>query len=122
MNSLFVIFIQYSIKILSRLPLSVLYILSDFLYFILFYVIKYRRSVTAGNLSKSFPDKSAVELLEIEKKYYHFMTDLIIESIKGFTISKKELQRRFKIKNPELLQQYFQPRTGSRRFNIHPRS
>ena len=76
----------------SRLPLSILYILSDIIYIVFYRLMKYRIKIVRENLLNSFPDKSELERALIEKKYYKYLCDLLVESIKGFTISEKELK------------------------------
>lgn len=73
---------------LSLLPLRLLYVFSDILYYPLYYCIRYRRKVVRQNLTGSFPDKDEKELIHIEKQYYHFFCDYMIETIKLFSISK----------------------------------
>ncbi|MHB8208634.1 lysophospholipid acyltransferase family protein [Mucilaginibacter sp.] len=95
------------LSFISRLPFWALYILSDILYVVLYYVIKYRRKVVQENLKNSFPEKSPEERSAIEKAYFKYLADLIMEIIKSITISEKELKRRVIVTNPELLQSYF---------------
>ncbi len=79
----------------SILPMKVLYFVSDYLIFPLLYkVIGYRKKVVAENLRNSFPEKSEAQRLKIEADFYHHLSDLFVEIIKGFTISKKELSKR----------------------------
>lgn len=92
---------------LSYLPLRVLYIFTDFLYFTLIYFIPYRRIVVRKNLTNSFPEKSLDEIKEIERKFYKHFTDLLAEGIKNLTISQKELSKRIKVENPELMDQLY---------------
>lgn len=51
------------------------------------------------NLYNAFPEKSVKERANIESRFYRFLADMIFESIKMFTISEKEMNRRFKYKN-----------------------
>src|SRR5436190_16385824 len=88
------------LKPLSFLPLKFLYVLSDFLYLVLYKTFSYRKEVVRTNLMNSFPEKSIIDIRNIEQKFYCHFCDLIIESIKLFTISEKELARRNKIVNP----------------------
>lgn len=92
--------------LLSLLPLSVLYVLSNGIYFFLFHVLKYRRKVVIQNLSNAFPNKTNIELLRIEKEFYRFLSALIIEIVKMNTISKKELLKRFRFKNADRIAYY----------------
>ncbi len=92
---------------LSYLPLSFLYLFSDFAYFILYRLLKYRKEVVRDNLSNSFPNKSIEELRRIEKAFYKHFCDTFIESLKSLTISNKEAKTRFNVINPELAQKYY---------------
>jgi len=70
--------------------------------------MKYRRKIVAQNLKNSFPEKSQEELNSIEKKFYTNLCDITVEGIKGFSMSKKQLVRRYKVLNPEVEQSYFE--------------
>ena len=98
MNAIFY-FIIYQI---SRLPLSVLYIFSDFLFFLLYTIIGYRRRVIRTNLEKSFPEKSAQEIKQIHKEFYQNFCDYLVETLKSFSISQEELDERFTYSNLEV--------------------
>ncbi|MBC7745469.1 MAG: lysophospholipid acyltransferase family protein [Flavobacterium sp.] len=94
------------LKLISRLPFFILYLLADLLFFILFYVVRYRRKVTQSNLTNAFPEKSIRERRLIEKKYYKFLADMIIESLKMNSVTSEEIMKRCKINNPELLRNH----------------
>ena len=96
------------LKPLSFLPLNILYILSDFLYVVLYKTFRYRKKVVRTNLLNSFPEKSIKEIENIERKFYSHFCDLVIESIRLFSISEKELARRNKIVNAEILDPFFE--------------
>ena len=87
---------------ISLLPYPILYFISDIIYLILYKFIGYRKNIVLTNLKNSFPNKEQEELLEIMSNFYRHLSDVIVESLKGFTISEKELRRRLVIKNPEL--------------------
>jgi len=89
--------------IITLLPLSVLYLFSDLLYYILYYVIKYRRVVVNTNLKNSFPEKKEEELRSIEKKFYRHLADLIIETLKLTHMSKNEQNKRFTYSNLDII-------------------
>jgi Kdo2-lipid IVA lauroyltransferase/acyltransferase len=87
----------------SFLPLSVIYKISNFLFFINYHFVKYRRNVVQQNLKNSFPEKSETELKAIEKNFFRILTDYMVESIKSFTISKKSiLSKGIIIENEEM--------------------
>ncbi len=91
-------FIYYGIYfvfyVISLLPFSILYRVSDFLYLMVYHVLKYRRSVVLQNLTNSFPDKSEEENHHICKEFYKYFCDLIIEIVKLLSLSKEEVVRR----------------------------
>ncbi len=92
---------------LSLLPLWCLYFISDFLYLVIYKLIGYRTRVVRDNLKNSFPKKSDIELISIEKKFYHHFFDLIIESIKSISISESQMRKRLVFKNVEMFNKYF---------------
>ena len=80
--------------LVSLLPFRALYFFVDIAYGFVFYIFKYRRDVVQHNLLIAFPEKTAAERKEIEKKFYHNLIDTLIESLKFITISKKQIQQR----------------------------
>ena len=84
---------------LSILPMSVLYIMSDFIFFITYSIIRYRRDVVYSNIRRSFQDKSDQEIKIIEKKFYKYFCDLMFETIKILTITPENVNKRFRVKN-----------------------
>ncbi|MFC3561572.1 lysophospholipid acyltransferase family protein [Pedobacter jamesrossensis] len=98
----------FFLSALSLLPLSILYVLADIFYIVIYHIFGYRRKVVRGNLMNAFPKKSMVEINSIEKKYYKFLSSLIFEVIKMKSISKTQLQKRVKFKNVDLVEAYLQ--------------
>lgn len=90
----------------ALLPMPALYVISDFLYLLVYRVVGYRKKVVRRNLVNSFPDKSEKEILEIETKFYHHFCDFMVESIKQAHISKEEILMRTELKNPEFLDKW----------------
>lgn len=84
-----------------------LYLLSDGLAFLLYYVIGYRRKVIRDNLKRAFPEKSGTEITRIEKKFCRSFVDSLIETIKLLSASKKFIKEHFAIDNPELLDKFY---------------
>lgn len=97
----------FFLYLLSLLPFWFLYMLSDAVFIVLFYVLHYRRNVIEKNLKNAFPEKTLSERKSIERKFYHYLSDLLVESIKITTISEKQLRKHFPVQNPELLEEYF---------------
>lgn len=102
---LYIIFL-ISIYFIAIIPFWILYPFSNFLSFLFHRVFKYRKKIVIQNLKKSFPEKSEKEINSIVKKTYRNLTDIVVESIKTFTISTKQVKKRFKIINPEILDEY----------------
>jgi KDO2-lipid IV(A) lauroyltransferase len=97
----------------SLLPLRILYLFSDFvLYPLLYKVVGYRKKVVRENILSVYPDWSEERRLELEAKFYHYLSDLFIETIKGFSISFSELNKRVSYANLEEFNAYFERYDG----------
>lgn len=92
---------------LSRLPLGLLYVLSTGLYFLIYYLARYRRRVVRRNIATSFPTKTKAEIIRIERKYYRWMSDCIVETVKMLTISPREMSRRMEFRGVEEMEKCF---------------
>lgn len=88
-------------------PLSFLYIISDILYVINFYIVKYRKNVVYTNLRNAFPEKSEKEINRIAKSFYLHLSDFLIESMKSIHLSRRQLDKRMKVKNAEIFQELY---------------
>lgn len=97
---------MWLLKLLSRLPLWVLYGFSAFLFFVSYHLVKYRRKLVHKNLSASFPDKSLAELATIERDFYRNLCDYAVETLKLLSISREQLTARMAYTNPELMGKY----------------
>lgn len=104
---------------LSMLPMSMLYAFSDFIFYIVYYLLKYRRNVVSDNLRRSFPHKNELEIQHIEKSFYKHFCDIIFETIKGLTISSKEIEKRIQFKNLDLIEKYFNERKNIVMYAAH---
>ncbi len=94
------------IWLFSRLPMRILYIKSDVFFFLIYYVFRYRKKVVLENLKLAFPEKSQAERIKIAKGFFKHFTDLFMESVKAFSISEKEILKRYTYKNPELVNNF----------------
>ncbi len=95
------------LRLLSFMPFWFLYLKSDFLFFIMYYISGYRKKVVYQNLRNSFPHKSPAEIKGIAKKFYHNLTDVIFEEIKTRGIRKEECMKRMVFKNTEILDKLY---------------
>jgi Kdo2-lipid IVA lauroyltransferase/acyltransferase len=94
--------------IITSLPLKVLYATSDLFYYLVYHIVGYRRKVVRRNLTNSFPEKSIAEIIEIEKKFYHFFSDIFIETMFQIHLSKKNILSRMTFINTELITQQYE--------------
>ena len=92
--------------LLALLPFRILFFISDFFYFILYYMIRYRRKLVRMNLNRSFPEKTPAEIRKIEKDFYRHFCDYFVETIKLLHISDAQARKRFVFKNLESLQHF----------------
>ena len=89
----------------SLLPLRVLYVLSDVIFFVIFYILKYRRRTVWVNIVTSFPEREPEEHEVIERNFYKWFCDYLVENIKLMTIKPEEIKQRLIFKNTELVDQ-----------------
>ncbi len=89
----------------SILPFWVLHILSDIIFVFLFHVFNYRKEIVLENLRFAFPHKTEKELKKIRKKFFRHFVDIFVEMIKSFSMSQKELNKRYKYVNKELFKE-----------------
>ena len=97
----------FFLKIISSLPISLLYILSDIIYIILYYIISifklYRNDIVSKNLESSFPEKNLKWINHIKRKFYSNFIDTLLEIVKLKNLDEKDIINRVKINNPELI-------------------
>ena len=85
----------------SALPFCVLYLLSDLNYFLMYRIVGYRRKVVRDNLLRSFPEKSDKERRQIERRFYRYLSDYLLEDLKLLHMSAADLRKRMVYKNTE---------------------
>ncbi|EHQ27560.1 lysophospholipid acyltransferase family protein [Mucilaginibacter paludis] len=107
MKRVFSILLLALLFLLSISPFWLLYIIADVLYIVLYYIVNYRRKVVDLNLLNAFPEKSAKERALIRKKYFRYLADLVVETVKLLTISHRQIAKRVFAPNPELIQEIF---------------
>ncbi|WP_294079135.1 lysophospholipid acyltransferase family protein [Proteiniphilum sp. UBA5384] len=89
----------------ALLPFRVLYVLSDILYLLAYYVARYRRKIVRKNLKNAFPEKTEKSIVKIEKKFYRHLCDYFFETLKMLRFTDKEVRKRFKLENPDIFNQ-----------------
>lgn len=91
----------------SLLPLQLLYILSDLLFTLVYYLIGYRKQIVRKNLNNAFPFSTLHARKQIEKKIYKQLCDLLIEHIKALTRNKKKILQQVKMNNLEMIEAFY---------------
>ncbi len=104
--------IQIIFRIFNGLPFRLKYIFSDFLSFVLLYVVKYRRKVSETNLKNSFPGISNTRIRFIIREFYRHLTDLFFEILKLETLTEEELFRRVAVSGEEVLTSLVEQKKG----------
>jgi Kdo2-lipid IVA lauroyltransferase/acyltransferase len=112
MNLLFFCFFYLFAMVVGSLPFPLLYKLSDFLSFLLIKVFQYRKVVILENLKNSFPCLGEDEIRRIAKQFYLNLSDITLEGIKAFTISKKQVIARYRLRNPDVLYPFLEAGQG----------
>ncbi|WP_343707059.1 lysophospholipid acyltransferase family protein [Flavobacterium sp.] len=92
--------------LISILPFPVFYLFSDFVYFLVYRVIGYRKKVVRENLALTLPHLSDAERKVVEKKFYKHMCDMFLEMVKTMSMSPEEMERRFHVTNIDLVRDY----------------
>lgn len=92
--------------LLALLPLPVLHIIARALYIIIYRIAGYRRKVARDNIEKAFPEKNTAEQREIERNFYRYFADYMVETIKLLHISDKEMRHRMEFVNAEVVDRY----------------
>jgi KDO2-lipid IV(A) lauroyltransferase len=93
---------------IAWLPFPLLYLLSDGLYLLIYHVIGYRKAVVRQNLRNSFPERSTEELKAIEREFYRWFCDLVLETLKTLTISPAQVKERVSVEGEPVLRRYFE--------------
>ena len=99
--------VQGLLYIISLMPFWVLYGIADFIFVLVYYVVRYRRKIVAKNMRESFPELSDKELIKIARKFYRNFADYIVETIKLNHISDEEIKRRMVFKNMDIIDRLF---------------
>ena len=92
---------------ISLLPFRLLYLFSDALFLLVYYIVRYRRKVVKNNLSTSFPAYDEQQLLQIERRFYHWFCDYIFETFKLLSMSNEKLMRHLEFRGSEQMEQVF---------------
>lgn len=104
---------------ISYLPFWILYGISDFIYVLLRYVVKYRRKVIFENLTHAFPEKTDKEIQKITNTFYRHFCDIFIETVKAYSMSEKQFNKRIQFKKLDLFAEYYKQNRSVIFFGMH---
>ena len=76
-------------------------------YVLVYSLVGYRKKVVSKNLKNAFPEKTDLDLKEIQRKFYRFLCDVIVETIKVPGLSKKELHKRCYFQDTTIFDEYY---------------
>ena len=94
------------LKLISILPFWVIYGISDVMYLLLRYIVRYRKKVIIDNLKHAFPEKNQKEHLQIMAKFYRHFCDFLFETLKLHSMSEKQLNKRLSVNGVDEANKY----------------
>lgn len=74
------------------------------MYWLAYYVVRYRRNVVFSHLEQTFPELSAAEITQIAKGFYRNFADVSLEIFKVGSMTEEQLSSRVEFVNFEVLQ------------------
>lgn len=107
MNKLTYLLLKGSAKLFALIPFRTLYAFSDFVAFVLRRLVKYRLKVIENNLKNAFPGKNAAEIAALIPGIYRNLSDMILETFKGYSTPTPVLLKRYYCLNPEISNRFF---------------
>ncbi|MEI7727437.1 MAG: lysophospholipid acyltransferase family protein [Bacteroidota bacterium] len=108
MNYLTYLVFRFFILLFRFIPFRLLFGFADFIFYLVFYIVGYRKKVVFDNLRNSFPEKPESEINRIAKAFYHHFADMVIESLKAFTMTEEAVIRRYKFDEVSIPDEFYQ--------------
>ncbi len=93
------------LRLLSRLPLGVLYTLTGSAIWLMRRVVRHRAATVRTNIERSLADLLPHARRRIESRYYRNLSEVLAEIIKMGALSREELQQRVRFTNPQLIRE-----------------
>lgn len=94
---------QFLLRALTRVPLSLLYGFGALMYFVAFHVMHWRRDRAEHDIANAFPEKNRAERAAIVRGAYRNLADTLMETFWGFGASAEAIRKRVTFENPELV-------------------
>lgn len=95
------LFLRCTLGAAGHLPLGLLHGLASAVTWITGSVVGYRRKVVRANLRESFPGMDARGLRRIEKRFYRFLGEYFVETLRMGAMSAGEMRRRMRFEGME---------------------
>lgn len=67
----------------------------------------YRLETIEKNLTMTFPNAGAAEIKKLSRSYHSHLSRVIVESLKGYTLSQSKLAERFVFRNASITDKYY---------------
>jgi len=99
---------MFLLRRMAKLPLSILYVISNCVAFLAYHVIRYRYKVIYSNLKLSFPEKTEAEVRQLIKQFYLNMSDWLVETLRASEMTAEELDKRVRFVNTTVLERYLE--------------
>lgn len=101
-------FFYIGINLFKVIPFFLLYFISWIAYVIIYHIVGYRKQVVFSNLSRCFSEKSISEIKKLTKNFFkNNLAPVFAEGLKGFTMNQQQFKERYKVLNPEILNEYY---------------
>jgi KDO2-lipid IV(A) lauroyltransferase len=94
---------QFFLRALTRMPLSLLYAFGELMYFVAFHLMYWRRDRAEHDVANAFPEKDRAERAAIVRRSYRNLADTLMETFWGFGASAEAIKKRVTFENPELV-------------------
>jgi Kdo2-lipid IVA lauroyltransferase/acyltransferase len=89
------------VRLLSCLPLGLLYRFAAVIGWLAFRVVRYRAALVREGLARAFPEFDAARLRAVMRSYYLGYAQMLVELIKAASLPPGEIRRRVRIVNLE---------------------
>lgn len=87
------------VRLLSCIPLGILYGLAGLIGWLAFRVVPYRARMVHGSLAQAFPQFSEQQLRGVMRRYYRGFAQMLVEIIKSATLPPAVIRARVRIVN-----------------------
>ena len=101
------VFFKSLFKSISLLPFPLIYLISDFVAFLLKNIFCYRKRVVYQNIKKTNLKLSTQQISSLVSEFYKHFSDVFFEMIKLDGMNKKQIAEKFVLKNQKLINDYY---------------